>query len=120
MVMQDEKWADAKVMTENPGRFEGEKPWVVLAHEDAMNGFFQFHHMVLLTDSVRRGYRLDDDIVAFLITIDEQGFVLGATYTLADLVESVNRDDCHQRPLGTATGYVRACLSRFRQFDTSR
>ena len=90
MTTQENNWKVAEETTKCPGPFEGQKPWVVFAYEDAMNGFLEFSCITFLPESVRQAYRLDKGTVAMLVSIDEQGFVLGATYTIADLIDSLN------------------------------
>lgn len=88
-------YEQAKAIVESPGKFEGNAPWVVLAHEDAQNGCWQeecFHGFIdehflyfdEIDDDTREAWRLKDSTYALTLYENADGFVSGGEHTAAE------------------------------------
>ena len=86
--MSQVTYAEAEEQVQQPGKFEGEQPWVVLAFDDSMNGCWEIgfpgeEYMEVTADD-RREWGLDADTVAVVLYETEQGFVHGEELTASE------------------------------------
>ena len=69
-----------------PGRFEGEAPWVEIAHKDSLDGCWEEHGSVqegyhysyiALDDELRDTLLMPESVFGLVLEEDNQGFIAG-------------------------------------------
>ena len=75
-------YEEAQEITRQPGKFERQEPWVVLAYEESLDGLWDYEDddtliCSYITDDIRTAWRLGPDTVRLTIHEDDQGFVSG-------------------------------------------